>query len=132
MLKYLFDAQFDDGSCYTQNVDDRSIIDPEKRSCFYDVLQEVEKGKKLVLFTIASEDGAFSVDLRDGTFIVNFAHFKAHEEEDLTNFRLIYFRSHTHSFNMNNEELSHEIIFRLGWQANDSKGNNVQRVLEIE
>lgn len=132
MLKYLFDVEFTDGTVYTQNADDRSVIDPEKRSCYYDVSKDVENGKQIKYFLLSDGINGYRVNLMDGSFMVNGATFKTHEEEDLNDFRLIYFRKHTHNFNQSNEELSHEIVFRMGWQANDSKGNNVQRVIEIK
>jgi len=51
-LKYLFVVQFDDQTLYEQNPEDVSLIDPEKRSCFYDVMQAVEQGKKIVWFLL--------------------------------------------------------------------------------
>jgi len=131
MLKYLFDVEFTDGSVYTQNADDRSIFEPDKRSCFFDVQKYVNEGKVIKTFLISDGHHSYMVDLTDGSFVVNGGIFKVHEEA-LTNFRLIYFRQHTHHFNIDREELAHEIVFRVGWQANDKDGNNVQRVLEIE
>ena len=128
-LKYLFDVEFEDGSVYTQNKEDKSLLE-EKKSCFYDVLNS---GKKIKLFMLSDGKDAYAVDLTDGRFEVNGKSFYMHEERDLKDFRIIFFRQHTHNFNIDTkEQLSHEIVFRMGFQANDQKGNNIQRVMEIK
>ena len=132
MLKYLFDVEFTDGSTYTQNLEDKSFYEPDKRSCFFDVMKAVECGRKIKLFLLSDGKNGFLVDLTDGHFEVNGVKFFMHEERDLTNFRIIFFRQHTHHFNQDNKEIGHEITYRVGWQANDKDGNNVQRVMEID
>ena len=125
MLKYLFNVLYKDGTVYSQNVDDISVTDP-KRSCFYDVRVE-----DVMVFELIGENKSVAVDLREGVFEVNGVEFLAHEDSDLTNFRLIFFRKHRHHFNVALEEKKHEIWYRIGWQANDKDGKNVQRVLVI-
>ena len=129
MLKYLFDVQFDDGSSYTQNREDVSVIEPEKRSCFFDVQRQIESGKKVEWFTLSDGDTFYAVNLKDGRFNVNGKEFFMHEERDLEDFRIIFFRQHTHNFNAG-QELSHEIVYRMGWQITKD-GKNIQRVMEI-
>jgi len=121
-LKYLFIAEYKDG-VFKQTPEDVSVKDP-KRSCFFDVDHD-----KLVRFHLVG-DHKFTVDLRDGHFEVNGVSFFMHEEP-LKDFRLIYFRKHTHHFNIQYEEKAHEIVYRMGWQTTNEKGENVQRVLEI-
>lgn len=123
-LKYLFIAGYKDGTYYTQNQEDMSEKDP-KRSCFYDINQE-----ELSRFVLYDDINTFVVDLIDGHFEVNGIPFFMHDIE-LKDFRLIYFRRHRHHFNLDNEELAHEVSFRLGWQANDKDDKNHQRVMEI-
>lgn len=83
-------------------------------------------------------DGASSylVDLMDGHFEINGTKFFMHEERSLKDFRIIYFRSHSHHLRVHadnsKEEIAHEIVFRMGWQTNDENGNNIQRVMEID
>ena len=132
MLKYLFDVEFTDGSTYTQTPADRSVFDPEKRSCFYDVMQLIEQGKQIKLFLLSDGKNGFLVDLSDGHFEINGIPFFMHEQRDLTDFRIIFFRQHTHHFNQDNKEIGHEITYRMGWQTNDKDGKNVQRVMEID
>lgn len=76
-LKYLFTAIFEDGTVIKQTQDDVSVIDPKKRSAFYDVL-EYEKKSKLVQFEIDNAHLAYydtfedvRIDLKTGLFLVN-------------------------------------------------------------
>lgn len=135
MLKYLFAVEFTDGSHYFQNLDDVSSLD-NKRSCFYDVLQEVEKGKTIQCFYLKTGEDfdlqTVGVNLIDGSFDVNGVSFLMHSDETLKDFRIIFYREHTHNFNQaDGSELSHDIVYCLGWQTNDANGKNVQRVMRI-
>jgi hypothetical protein len=128
-LKYLFSCEYKDGTTYHQNSEDVSIQDPT-RSSFFDV-----KLDELKIFQLVNQinNDLITVDLIDGHFQVNDISFKLHDDQDkLTNeFRLIFFRRHKHKFNLDREELSHNITYRIGWQCNDVDGKNIQRVMEI-
>jgi len=127
-MKYLFIAQFDDNSIFKQTPDDISLLDV-KRSAFYDVLQS---NKKLLRFYLFGENKEYCVDLADGSFIVNGAKFKLHEDEDLTNFRVIYFRRRQVDMVQGvgiNEQI---LYFGLGWQALTPDGKNIKHVLKIK
>jgi len=130
-MKYLFTVKFDDDSTYVQNAEDKSTIDPEKRSCFFDVMQAVEAGKKIVWFVLYDDKNVYSVNLVDGHFQINGVAFFMHERRDLKDFRIVFFRQHTHHFNQDRKELGHEIIFRFGWQTTFD-GQNFQQIMEIE
>lgn len=135
MLKYLFAVEFTDGSNYFQNHDDVSALD-NKRSCFYDVLQEVEKGKKIRCFYLKTGEDfdlqTVGVNLIDGSFDVNGVSFLMHSDETLKDFRIIFYREHTHKFNQRDGiELGHDIVYCIGWQTDDAKGKNVQRIMRI-
>ena len=122
-LKYLFTAIYEDGSTFQQITDDVSSQDP-KRSAFYDV-----DHSRLIAFGIENDDNAIIVDLRDGSFEINGARFFAYDKE-VINRRLVYFRRHTHSFNLGFEELAHETAYCIGWQGNDPvTKENIQRIL---
>lgn len=128
MLKYLFTAYYGDGETFHQDPEDVSKADP-KRSAFFDV-----DHSRLVGFSLQDHQNEFYVDLQQGFFEINNIRFLLHEEE-VSNFRLIFFRRHKHHVNigMNTfEESGHEITYRLGWQANDKDGNNIQRIIEFE
>lgn len=143
-LKYLFVACFSDGSILDQPPADVSKTDP-KKSAFFDVLQRESEITSFHLFEADPEHDAkkFSVSLQDGSFCVNGVRFKMHDEE-LTDFKLIFFRKHDHRINQQVifdgkggltpgqvEELSHTITYRIGWQAHNHMGQNVQRIMEI-
>ena len=128
-LKYLFVAEYADGSVFEQTKEDRSQREPDKRSAFYDVDHE-----KLFAFHLVIAENLntiCSVYLANGLFVVNGVVFRMHEML-LTDFKLIYFRQHTHSFNVQFQEQAHEVVYRLGWQAKDERGNTVERVMQIE
>jgi hypothetical protein len=128
-LKYLFTAEYSDGSTFEQDSADVSIQDP-KRSAFFDVLQE-----KLARFSLKGAGHSFLVDLRDGHFEIDGTVFWMHDKE-ISNIRLIYFRRHRHNFAKDRKtgavsEESHTITYRIGWQANLADGSNVQEIMEI-
>lgn len=141
-LKYLFTAEFANGDLIDQNEDDKSTIDPEKRSAFFDILEREKSGKpedKLIGFHLQNQEtkDEVSVNLINGDFIIKgvpfYVHDKRLDEPPLKDFRLIYFRKHTHNINQESrEELSHDIAFRIGWQTNHPvTGENVQRIIEV-
>ena len=133
-LKYLFRATFADGSVIVQTPDDKSIIDPEKRSQFYDVI-EMAKRKQLVAFVLEGEGHEYGVDLRDGHFEIDGVAFAMHEQP-YVGFELIFFRQHTHDFEQGVQqdaqpkEVKHEIVYRFGWKL---KGDQqTQRVMQFD
>lgn len=134
MLKYLFTAEFIDGSVIQQTQADVSSLDP-KRSAFFDVLEK-EKTVALKKFTLSAEN-SYSVDLTDGHFEVNGLPFRLHEEP-LNDLKIIFFRQHTHKFNQHThkfnlafEEQSHDIVYRMGWQTT-KEGKNIQHIIEFD
>jgi len=122
-LKYLFKATCLDDSVYQQNPEDTSVSDP-KRSCFFDL--DITKLKN---FSLEGEGHSYLVDLVDGHFEIDGIPFSFHEYP-LTDIRLVYFRRHTHSFNIKFQEQSHTMCFRFGFQA-DENGKMIQRIMEI-
>jgi len=130
-LQYLFVAFFDDGTCLRQTPEDRSTLEPDKRSQFYDVLQKPEK---LTSFWLCPPgQGAecmCGVNLEDGRFTVYGKEFLMHQEP-LRDFKVIFFRQHTHAFNTEFVEKAHEVVYQIGWKARNQRGEEVQRVMEI-
>jgi hypothetical protein len=126
--KYKFQATYKDGSTYTKNDEDVSIQDP-LRSCFYDVKQD-----ELRTFFLFNDDVTYSVNLEDGHFEVNGVPFFMHADKFLKNYRLIYYivtQEHITLSKDKEEHVTGDVVFQLGWQANDSTGKNIQRVMEI-
>lgn len=125
-MKYLFSVVYKDGTTYHQNQSDTSLSEPEKRSSFYDV--DVEN---VQTFTLTGEGHTYLVDITDGHFEVDGVSFWMHELP-LKDFKLIYFRRHTHTFSQNMmEEIGHVIVFRVGWEAVDADGKKYEQVMQI-
>ena len=123
-LKYLFQAEYKDGTIFNQNPLDTSAVD-SKKSAFFDVKQD-----QLKLFHLIGNGNKFTVNLEDGHFEVNGVPFAMHEEP-LSNFRLIFFREHTHVYNVSSlQEQTHTVVYLLGWQTT-YKGKNIKRVMRI-
>lgn len=131
-LTHLFTATFENGSVIVQDEDDRSMLEPEKRSTFYDV-QEKAKDSKLVSFVLSGPSHTYRVDLQDGHFEVNGVPFLMHDSE-AKDFRIIFYRTHTHTFSQTIGQLpvekTHTIAYRIGWQC-ELTGREHQRILGI-
>lgn len=130
-LKYLFTVTYKDGSIFEQPQDDHSELD-SKRSAFYDVLQNE---KDIELFTIRYGEDEWGVNLITGTFSHNGIEFVS-KSEDLVSetppeFRLVFYRTHTHNFNQEDKELSHIVTYFIGWQCTID-GKNYQQVIGVK
>jgi hypothetical protein len=131
-MKYLFTALFADGKQIEQTDADTSKLD-EKRSAFYDVLEEEKNGNKCWIFNLSHKEGDnindYLMDLRDGHFEVNNAPLWLHAEDGLTDFRLIYYRN-VRKIYEGFEEIRTEIAFNFGWQTTRN-GENIQKVITL-
>lgn len=129
-LKYLFTAEYIDGTLYQQGPDDVSTQRPDK-SAFFDVhYQPLKPEEDLVRFSLMGEGHRYTVDLRDGHFEVDGLPFRMTEGAQ-TGCRLVFWKRHTHSFNQARQESAHEVVYRIGWQALIA-GRNEERVMEID
>jgi len=128
MLKYYYTVRFQDGRIYSQNEDDVSLIDPSK-SCFYDIIQETDKGNPPVIFTLEDRYNLYVVDLIDGHFEVNGCSFSIYDKPLTEPLRLIYFRQHRHLVT-DGVVTDHSVIYKFGWQTTIN-GENIKRVMEI-
>lgn len=133
-LKYLFVAEFADGTRITQTPEDVSQTEPLK-SAFYDVL-EYEKQSPLVKFSLGHvvEDKWAIVDLVDGHFELNGIPFYLHLNLPGTpKFRIVYYRIRTEQLTMTGDTRvpsSLEPSYMLGWQTTID-GKNYQEVIII-
>lgn len=125
LYKWLFIAEFEDGTVIKQDQEDKSKT-KKKGSIFTDVLA-YEKTSKLVFFTleqVETHEMAY-VDLGTGAFSINGTPFNAHEQNfDATSadLRLIYFRETRveRVVNAKNEQVDgrHYINrYFIGWQT---------------
>lgn len=128
-LKYLFQVTYKDGSTFTQNEEDKSLTEPETRSCYFDVKQEEVKS-----FFMFNNDHQYSVNLEDGHFEVDGLPFFMHTDMTLKDFRIVFYRQHTHDIEVGstNKEINHRIAYCFGWQTNDKDGKNVQRIMTLQ
>lgn len=117
ILKYLFAADYTDGTTFYQNAEDVSGIDP-KRSAFYDVRHE-----DLVRFSLIGDGKVYSVDLFTGEFEINGNKFILHGDDVVEEHKkeVLFFRKHRHDFNINMEEMDHRVTYILGWSANNKE-----------
>jgi hypothetical protein len=94
IFKYLFKAEFIDGSTFEQDPQDRSILEPEKRNSFYD-FQQI-KDKKLKRFSLSDGKNTIAVNLLSGRFEINGLELVLTPEQNLLKlrpeFELIYFK----------------------------------------
>lgn len=92
--------------------------------------------KDIVGFVLRGEGHTYGVDLRDGHFEVDGVPFFMHEDSTLFGFKMVFFRQHTHSFEVGvksgdvKKEISHQIVYRFGWQCTVG-GKNHQRIMQI-
>lgn len=119
-LKYLFEVKYADGEVYRQTPEDKSKIDPEKRSEFYDVLQEVEKGRTIRFFSLIEQGGnnnIVTVDLGTGIFYVNSLPVILESVKLPTmpdKFELIFYRQWTQSVNQDYKKNKEGILKFVG------------------
>lgn len=145
MLKYLFTATYKDGKIYQQNAEDKSLIEPEKRSCFFDIQKDINEGL-VSSFVLKGEGHEYGVSLIDGHFELDGIPFFMHEGHikevngkqilvPLKDFRLIFFRQHTRSYAValyanEQKEIDHKVVYRMGWQCTVD-GKNYQEVMQF-
>lgn len=124
-LKYLFHVLYQDGTIFSQNPEDVSSVDPA-RSAFHDVVQE-----KVVRFCLEGDGHTVIVDMSDGHFEIDTVSFTLDEVPADAKLRLIYVRRHLHRFNVDLEELDHEVSYLVGWQYTDTAGKNHQKTIAV-
>lgn len=133
--KYLFEATYKDGIVYSQGADDTSLFVTGKNA-FYDILYEPHKPiEELVEFSLKGDGHTYSVNLRDGHFEIDGVAIQVGDDmpldHDKCEFRLIYFKRHTHHMNLNFVEKEHLIKYFIGWQTT-IQGKNYQQTISVE
>lgn len=114
-LRYIFIAQFEDGSQYAQDEDDKSQFF-EGKSAFYDILYltgrltgSPEKIQVVTWFYLTDKRNYYTVCLLDGHFEINGFAFQAHPKDMIiSGADLIFFR-----------EYEAPKRFFMGWQTED-------------
>lgn len=136
-LKYLFVAEYHDGSMFEQPADDRSkdydATTDHNKSAFGDV--EHHRLKRFHLVEQAEPQDVYSVDMESGAFAINGRPFDVHPQ--LFNprdykLRLIFFREARRETNMaTGETISYINRYFIGWQCTDADGKNHQYTIAI-
>jgi hypothetical protein len=125
---HLFVAEYKDGEQYEQGQLDQSLQD-ENKNAFYDIFyQPIKPLADLIRFSLIGKYHKYTVDLTDGHFEIDGVPFKQHEEDFLTDFRLIYFRRHQVDTVVGGEQdgqVTDSFEYHLGWQATH-QGKNYQ------
>ena len=139
-LRYLFIAEFDDGTQIAQTPEDKSEH-REDKSAFWDVQyqqgdfaeQQPEQVKKLIRFHLTDRNNWYTVDLRDGLFEINGLPFAAHDQLFTPNqpLTLIYFRETKSDLHGSGEVNQYVNRYFLGWWCLDGEGNKLKQTIAI-
>lgn len=134
-LKYLFTAEYEDGSTYTQPEDDISRFHKGDKDFTPSSFRDIEQDK-LVKFSLSDGKDVYAVDLRTGDFSVNGRELSLYEQNFdpfAHKLRLIYFREVRKEFNLDGEVIALYINkYIFGWQTTDKDGKNHQLTVGIK
>lgn len=134
-LKYLFFAVFTDGTRFFQNAIDQSAIDP-KKSSYYDLLVQVRSGKRIKRFFLKSQTEQHSVDLEDGSFVLNGTRVNPQPTSAPIppggEYELIYFRDRTETINVGTRERTQDTKFRFGWKYTFPDGKYLLQTVVLD
>lgn len=121
---YKFSVVYKDGSTYTQNDQDVSVKNPEY-SCFHDVVVD-----QVQEFTVGDSSKYLSVELTNGLFKTqDIDWFKVHNEE-LKDFKLVYFKRNTLALSDEMASGSSTTYF-IGWEAVTPDGQTVRKEMAL-
>lgn len=119
-LKYLFTAEFKDGTWYRQSSDDSPRI-ADHGSSFTDITSRLDDISSFNLTSVADPSQFVAVDLRNSSFVVNGLRFTAQDPSRMPPtgavFHLVYFRQVTRSLNTLIKEEAVQVVYHIGWQT---------------
>ena len=129
-LKWLFIAEYDDGSQYHQTPVD-AAVGSKPGSAFTDV-----DVARVVKFGLTSDEETWAVDLKDGSFWHDGKKFHIFDPDVVLSDReLIYWRRVYRSLGVTPDtmlDLGFRMRYYFGWKAKDKDGNIIERTLWIE
>ena len=102
---------------------------------FQEVKDRFDELKYFVLYNKNYIYNRFTVDLEKGKIYFQDGYLLSSKDsstQEKKNIRLIYFRRHKIDFGNNLEEQNHSIVYFLGLQYNDLRGNNYKLILQID
>lgn len=126
MLKYLWEARFEDGHVIQQPEDDKYSKHndslPQNPSAFRDILDYQKKSPLSLFALIRQEDNSVSaVSLKSGMFYINNTAFRL-EQHPLNNRKLIYYRTQVGDLQTGE---SQTITFNFGYEG--TNGTKVEK-----
>ena len=133
-LRWLFVAEFADGSIIKQAKDDKSTTS-ENGSAFTDV---INSGKDLVGFSLIQGSQYAAADLKTGAFIINGTPFIAHEQDfdpSMYKLELIYFRESLVDImqGTDSSEVTRHYVNRyfIGWRCTDKFNKAHEAIIAV-
>lgn len=123
-LNFLWVAQFKDGTSIAQDED-------RVERLFKDVLDKFDELSQFILFNQKNPSQYFLVNLEKG-YITQNSEVIPNNVIEKKNIRLIYFRRNIVTMNSNLQEVSRKIIYFLGFQYLNIKGENEKVILQID
>lgn len=134
MLKYLWEATFQDGHVIKQSADDKYSKHDDKAahnpSAFRDIL-DYQKKSPLMFFALVGEEvpNIFAVSMATGEFYVNNATFHiTGPPVESTERKLIYYR--TQQANLQTGEMQ-TVSYNFGYEIKGVNGKNIKKVVTI-
>ena len=125
-LKYLWTAEFADGSTIEQPEDDRYSKHDDSAewnpSAFRDIL---EHPSELVRFTL----GSISIDMLTGVISISGTDFKINDED--TKRKLIFYRDIERTYVDGVDMGSKVVSYSVGYEYKDNKGKVHKRIMRI-
>lgn len=129
MFKYLFKCLFNDKLIIEQTQEDKSVNTVGKNA-FFDVLSRLSDVRAFALYNIETKD-EYLVDLADGHFEINGRIFRLCDEEQLINYRLIFFKRNVIMVRIGASQ-TQKVSYHFGWQANRPDGTNIKRIMILD
>lgn len=133
MLKYLWEASYEDGKYIRQPLDDKYSKHDDTAehnpSAFRDLLDYMEQSPLEMFALVGHDRQIYAVNLKSGEFFVNGTTFMLDQPlEELTDRKLIYFR--TQRANLQSGE-QFTYAYNFGYEGLDENNKRVKKVITI-
>ena len=119
-LKYIFTAEFKDGTQYQQSPDDMPRI-ADRGSSFTDIISRLDDIVSFSVIAVADATRFVGVDLLDGSFTISKLPFTSCNPSCSalkgTKLDLVYFRQVTRSIVSGSGEESLHVSYHIGWHT---------------
>lgn len=136
VLDYLFVAETYNGTIFKQNKHDISTLDPQKRNCYYDLMQIGNPVKK---FSLIGKGHIFSVDLTDGHFEMDGKYIQTKLPPKKAELELIYYHVvqqsiviETDGFEKDEKVQQPKRRYYIGWRCTQDNGFGKPKTYKFE